>query len=136
LKNELLQRVVLWPAAMPMLTVTKNGTRRHASRIRECGMCEGAAMDDGVCADCDTLQQAALNATIRHIQAESRLTIAKLVNDRRTIRHLEPLVETLFQTRSAAVRAYQEHINTHAQKTAQSGGVLGSDSALIQHCID
>ena len=72
-------------------------------------------MDDGICADCNTLQQAALNATIRHIHAESRLAIAKLVHDSRAITGLQPLVDSLFQERSAAVRAYQEHTDTHAK---------------------
>jgi hypothetical protein len=81
----------------------------------------GYTIDDGICAECETIQQAALDATVRHFHADSRLTIAKLVNDRRTIRHLEPLVETLFQTRSAAVRAYQEHLDMHTPKAAQSG---------------
>jgi hypothetical protein len=79
-------------------------------------------MDDKVCAACDILQQAALNATIRHIHAESRLTIAKLVHDSRNIGYLEPLVADLFQERSAAVRAYQEHTDTHIQKAATSAG--------------
>jgi hypothetical protein len=79
------------------------------------------AMGDVVCADCETLQQAALEATIRHFRAESSLAIAKLAQDSRKIRALEPLVESLFQARSAAVRAYQEHIATHTQKSAQGG---------------
>jgi hypothetical protein len=78
-------------------------------------------MDDAVCADCEIFQQAALNATIRHFHAESRLTIAKLIRDRLAISDLEPLVESLFQARSSAVRAYQDHIDTHAQEAAQSG---------------
>jgi hypothetical protein len=78
-------------------------------------------MDDAVCADCKVLQEAALNATIRHFHAESRLTIAKLVHDRRTISELEPLVDSLFQARSAAVQAYQEHRDTHGQKAAETG---------------
>jgi hypothetical protein len=77
-------------------------------------------IDDGMCADCETIQQSALNATIRHFQADSRLKTAKLVHDSGSIRDLEPLVESLFQTRSAAVRAYQEHIASHTQKTSQS----------------
>jgi hypothetical protein len=80
-----------------------------------------SAMDDAACADCEMLQEAALNATIRHFHAESRLTIAKLIHDSQAIRALEPLVDSLFQTRSAAVQAYQEHVDTHAQKAAQSG---------------
>ena len=71
-------------------------------------------MDDE-CAECVMLQQAALEATIRHIRAESSLSIAKLEHDSQKIRHLEPLVESLFQARSTAVRAYEEHIDTHAK---------------------
>jgi hypothetical protein len=36
-------------------------------------------IDDGICADCETIQQSALNATIRHFQADSRLKTAKLI---------------------------------------------------------
>jgi hypothetical protein len=72
-------------------------------------------MDDEMCADCTVLQQEALKATVGHFHAESRLTIAKLVHDSPTIRALEPLVDSLFQARSAAVRAYQEHSDTHAR---------------------
>ena len=79
------------------------------------------AMDNAVCTDCEMLQQAALNATVRHFHADSRLTIAKLVHDSRTITALQPLVDSLFEARSAAVRAYQEHVDTHTQKAAQSG---------------
>jgi len=78
-------------------------------------------IDDGICADCETIQQSALNATIRHFQADSRLKTAKLIHDSRNIRYLEPLVESLFQARSAAVRAYREHTKTHEQKAARSG---------------
>jgi hypothetical protein len=81
----------------------------------------GYPLDDGICADCETIQQAALNATIRHFHVDSRLTIAKLVSDRRTISDLEPLVERLFQERSAAVLAYKAHVDTHAQKADHSG---------------
>jgi hypothetical protein len=80
----------------------------------------GIAHMDEVCAECVMLQQAALEATIHHIRAESSLSIAKLEHDSRKIRDLEPLVESLFQARSAAVQAYQEHIDTHPQKAAQS----------------
>jgi hypothetical protein len=73
------------------------------------------------CADCETLQQAALNATIRHIHADSRLAIAKLIHDSRNLLDLEQLVESLFQERTAAVRAYQEHIDMHGQKAASVG---------------
>jgi hypothetical protein len=73
-------------------------------------------IDDGICADCETIQQSALNATIRHFQADSRLKTAKLVHDSRNIRYLEPLVESLFQARSAAVRTYQEHIHSVHKK--------------------
>jgi hypothetical protein len=77
------------------------------------------AMDDAICADCEMLQQAALEATIRHIRAESSLAIAIMAHDSRKIGHLEPLVERLFQERNAAVRAYQEHVDVHGQ-TAQA----------------
>jgi hypothetical protein len=61
------------------------------------------------------LQQAAHVAIVRHNYAESRAAIAKLLDDNRSIRDLEPLVESLLQARSVAVRAYQEHVDTHAQ---------------------
>jgi hypothetical protein len=73
-------------------------------------------MEDRACADCETLQQAALNATIRHISADSRLAIAKLQHDGLKIGILEPVVEHLFQERSAAVQAYQEHVATHPRE--------------------
>jgi hypothetical protein len=76
-------------------------------------------MDDGICPDCTMLHLAALEVRVHHFHAESRLAIAKLVYDRRTIRELEPVVEILFRARSAAVRAYQEHVDAHAQ-AAQS----------------
>ena len=76
-------------------------------------------IDDGICADCETIQQSALNATIRHFQADSRLKTAKLIHDSRNIRYLEPLVESLFQARNVAVLAYQKHVDTHGQKAAQ-----------------
>jgi hypothetical protein len=78
-------------------------------------------MVDEICADCTILHQAALEATVRHFHAESRLAIAKLVHDSRVLKDLELPVESLFQARSAAVRAYQEHVETHAQKAAHSG---------------
>jgi hypothetical protein len=77
-------------------------------------------MEDGACADCETLRQAALEATVRHIHAESRLAIAKLVHDTRNIEDLELFVERLGQARTAAVRAYQEHIATHPQEAASA----------------
>jgi hypothetical protein len=83
----------------------------------------GYAMDDGICADCNTLQQAVLDATIRHIQTESRLAIAKLQHDSPKARALKPVVEHLLQERSAAVRAYQQHIDTHAKGEAASAGM-------------
>jgi hypothetical protein len=67
------------------------------------------------------LQEAALDATVRHFHADSRLTIAKLVRDRRTISDLEVLVASLFEARRTAVQAYLEHIATHTQKAAESG---------------
>jgi hypothetical protein len=78
-------------------------------------------IDDGICAECETIQQAALDATVRHFQADSRLTIAKLTRNRRIVSDLEPLVESLFQERSAAFRAYKEHLDGHAQGASQSG---------------
>jgi len=74
---------------------------------------------DQVCAECVMLQQAAFEVTIRHIRAESSLSIAKLEHDSRKIRDLEPLVESLFQARNVAVLAYQKHVDTHGQKAAQ-----------------
>ena len=62
------------------------------------------------------LQQAALDVIIRHTYAQSRLEIAKLQHDSLQLGILEPVVEHLLQERSAAVRAYHEHIDTHAQK--------------------
>ena len=78
-------------------------------------------MGDEVCTDCTLLQRAALDAIIRHTYTESRLTIAKLLHDSLQIGFLEPMVEYLLRERSAAVRAYQEHIDLHAQKAAGSG---------------
>jgi hypothetical protein len=78
-------------------------------------------MDDLACDDCMMLQKAALDAIIRHTDAESRLAIAKLQHDSLQTGILEPVVEHLFQERSSAVRAYQEHISTHAQEAARSG---------------
>ena len=78
-------------------------------------------MDDLACDDCMMLQKAALDAIIRHTDAESRLAIAKLQNDSLQIEILEPLVERLFQERSAAVQAYKEHIATHPQDAASAG---------------
>jgi hypothetical protein len=80
-----------------------------------------AVMDDAVCADCTRLYQAALDALIRHNYVRSRLAIAKLERDTPKIRVLEPVVEHLGQARKAAIRAYQEHVATHAQKAAQRG---------------
>jgi len=68
-------------------------------------------MEDGACAECEMLRQAALEATIRHIHADNRLAIAKLVRDTRNIEDLEPLVENLLQARISAVRTYQEHVD-------------------------
>jgi hypothetical protein len=77
-------------------------------------------MEDRACADCETLEQSALNATIRHIQADSRLAIAKLIHDSRNLIDLEQLVDSLLQERIAAVRAYQEHVDAHAKKAASA----------------
>jgi hypothetical protein len=81
----------------------------------------GHEMDYGTCADCEMLHEVARDAIMQHVYTESKLSIAKLQHDSPKTRVLEPLVETLFQTRSAAVRAYQEHVDTHTQKAAQSG---------------
>jgi hypothetical protein len=78
-------------------------------------------MDDPGCADCTILYQAALQAIIRHNYARSQLALAKVQRDSQRIRVWEPVVEHLLQARSAAVRAYQEHVDTHAQKAAQGG---------------
>jgi hypothetical protein len=67
------------------------------------------------------LYQAALQAIIRHNYARSRLAIAKLEHHGPQIEVWEPMVEHLLQARSAAVRVYQEHVDTHAQKVAQRG---------------
>ena len=56
------------------------------------------------------------NATIRHIRADSRLAVAKLIEDSRNLIDLEQLVDSLLQERIAAVRAYQEHVDAHAKK--------------------
>jgi hypothetical protein len=79
-------------------------------------------MDDVVCTNCKVLQQIALDTTIRHLQARGRLALAKLKQDSPNIRDLEPIVERMFRERTTAVRAYREHIDTHTQKAAESGG--------------
>jgi hypothetical protein len=71
------------------------------------------AMDDAICPECKKLQQAALVAIMRHDHAQDRLTGAKLRRDSLQIIVLEPEVEHLFRERSAAVRAYGEHLDTH-----------------------
>jgi hypothetical protein len=76
----------------------------------------GYAMDDRICADCTMLHQAARDAIMQHVYAESRLAIVKLQYDGPKIRVLEPVVQRLLQARSAAVRTYQEHVHTHAQE--------------------
>jgi len=73
------------------------------------------AMDDGICAECKVLQQKALDITTWHINAQSRLAAAKLRYDNPQRRVLALEVEILLQARRAAVRAYQEHVDTHAQ---------------------
>jgi hypothetical protein len=78
-------------------------------------------MDDGVCADCTTLYQAALVAIIPHNYARSQLALAKLQRDSPRIKVWGPVVKHLLQARSAAVRAYQEHVDTYGQKAAESG---------------
>jgi hypothetical protein len=78
----------------------------------------GYAMSDQVCADCTMLQRAALDAIVRHNDAPSRLAIVKLRPDSAKRRGLEPVVEHLLQVRIAAVRAYQEHLDTHTHKLA------------------
>jgi hypothetical protein len=80
-------------------------------------------MDDGICADCTRLHQAALDAIVRHSHARSRLALAlaKLQDNSFEIKVLEPVVEHLFRARRAAVRTYQEHVDTHAQKVASAG---------------
>jgi hypothetical protein len=78
-------------------------------------------MDDAVCADCKMLQQAALEAIIRHNRAHSRLALARLQRDFPKIKVLEPVVEHLLQERSATVRAYQQHIDTHAKEATSQG---------------
>jgi hypothetical protein len=72
-------------------------------------------MDDPQCADCKMLRQAALVAVLRHNYAPGRLAIEKMRHDSPKRRFLEPVVEQLLQERSAAVRAYQEHTDTHAK---------------------
>ena len=78
-------------------------------------------MEDAVCAECTMLYQKALDAIIRHNYIRSRLAMAKLQRDTPKIRVLEPVVRHLYQARSAAIRAYQEHIDTHTAKAAQRG---------------
>jgi hypothetical protein len=80
----------------------------------------GYGMAEQVCADCTMLQRAALDAIIRHNEAPSRLAIVRLRPDSAKRRGLEPVVEHLLQVRITAVRAYQEHVDTHNQKAAQS----------------
>ena len=67
------------------------------------------------------LYQAALQAIIRHNYARSQLALAQLQRNSQRIRVWQQIVEHLLQARSAAVRAYQEHVDTHAQKAAQGG---------------
>jgi hypothetical protein len=67
------------------------------------------------------LRQAALEAIIWHNHARSQLALAKLQRDSPKIRILEPVVKHLLQERSAAVRAYQEHVDAHTQKAAKGG---------------
>jgi hypothetical protein len=78
-------------------------------------------MDDAGCADCTTLYHAALQAIIQHNYARSQLALAQLQRNSQRIRVWQQIVEHLLQARSAAVRAYQEHVDTHAQKAAQGG---------------
>lgn len=73
-------------------------------------------MDDGVCADCNTFRQRALDATLRHLRAREMLAFAKLNHDSQNLRDLEPIVERLFRERTAAVRTYRRHLDTHAQE--------------------
>jgi hypothetical protein len=77
-------------------------------------------MDGGVCADCKTLQQRALEATLRHLRAPDMLAFAKMNQDSQNIRDLEPIVERLFRERTAAVRTYREHFDMHAQEAESS----------------
>lgn len=82
------------------------------------------AMDDPQCADCKMLQQAALVAVLRHNYAPSRLAIGKMRHDSPKKRFFEPVVEQLLQERSAAVRAYQEHVDRHGQKESAGTGII------------
>jgi hypothetical protein len=67
------------------------------------------------------LQKAALDAIIRHTYAESRLAIAKLRDDSLEIGVFKPVSEHLLQARSAAARAYEEHLDMHPEKAASAG---------------
>jgi hypothetical protein len=75
-------------------------------------------MDEGVCPDCKVLQQKALDATLRHLHARNRLVLAKINQDSQDVKDLEPIVERLLRERTAAVRAYREHFDAHAQEAA------------------
>jgi hypothetical protein len=77
-------------------------------------------MDDVVCTDCLVLQQRALDATLRHLDSRRQLSLAKQNQDSQVIRVWELVVKHLYQARSAAGRAYQEHLNTHAQEAASA----------------
>jgi hypothetical protein len=73
-------------------------------------------MSDEVCADCKKLQQAALDAIMRHLRARNQLATAMAEHDRQTIADLEPVVAHLFRARGDAIRTYRGHFDTHAQE--------------------
>jgi hypothetical protein len=76
----------------------------------------GYTMDGWTCADCEMLHEVARDAIMQHVYTESRLATARLIHDRPRTVVLEPVVEHLLQERTAAVRAYQEHVDAHAKE--------------------
>jgi hypothetical protein len=74
-----------------------------------------------MCADCKILRKAARDAVTRYAKAQRRLAIARLQQDSPQIGILEPVAQRLDQARCAAVRAYQEHVDTHTPKAARRG---------------
>jgi hypothetical protein len=78
-------------------------------------------MYDGVCADCERLQRAALDAIDRHLRTRNHLAIAMAEHDSQRVTDLKPVETHLFRARGAAIRAYREHFDTHAQEGRTEG---------------
>jgi hypothetical protein len=72
------------------------------------------------CSICETLRKNVVAAITQHYQLLSKLEIARISYDNRVIEKLEPRVRAAWTERLEANEAYQAHMRSHSNNSAQA----------------